>query len=177
MKTIFFIFFFILGRVSVVNSQDNLPLNLKLNLKVLNVTKLVDLTIEIIFKNNGNTDLLITRNFVYGYKKGLIPYKPADFIWEVEKIKNKHYIQQSIDGILDEAPIFIPENELYDTLKPGQIISHKFRLNLFYQLGKGSYRVRAKYIIPLASRLPIKFMYSKWLKFNIKNTISFGEIE
>ena len=175
MKLVFFALFF-LGKIMISNSQNVFPVAFTIELNTSKISKLIDLNSSITFKNNSDSFLLIPKYLQHGYKKGIIPYMFGDIIWEIEKNTKKGYIQQSVNIVIKQLPILLPENELYDTLLTGQKISRHFNLGIYYQLRRGSYRVRAKYMISLMVNKPKKYLYSKWVRFDITNVISYTKI-
>ena len=171
MKRIFFVFLFL---INALNSTCQKKINFLFSIKLdsFNVNEEKDLNIRLIFVNFGDTNLLVTRQLQYTYKKGIRP-KSGDLIWEVEKLSKGKYYEQSVKTLFSPLPFYVPKEEQFDTLAPKKNTFKIFPLYYFYQLDVGVYRVRAKYIIPSQSGLPIKFLYSNWLKFNIKKPIRY----
>lgn len=171
MKTAILVFLsFTLFLSSCCQKMKNLLFDIKLNSSI--VSQEGDLNIQLLFKNIGDTNILVTRLLQHTYKKGLRP-KTGDLVWEVESINENRYYEESVKTLFSPLPFYVPKGEQFDTLLPKKEIIKVFPLYHFYQLGVGSYRVRAKYIIPLEAKLPIKFLYSNWYKFNIQKEINY----
>ena len=173
MRVVVLIFLSLLGGLTG-SCQKKITLLFNIKLDTSNIIKMENLNIQLIFKNVGTTDLLVTRLFDYTYKEHVNRPKPVgDLIWEVEKFNQNKYIEQPITEISGNIPFYVPKEEQFDTLKPKKSIIKEYPLWDYYQLGVGSYRVRAKYVIPQGTGVPVKFLYSNWYKFYIKKPIRY----
>lgn len=118
--------------------------------------------------NDFNQNIYISKYLIYGYYDRVIDYddSAANLIWEVYKLVDSSYIAQKSIDLHPSFPLNTYINT-YDTLLPDQTVTNEFNLFGIYQFTRGTYRIRAKLILPPINMCCFKEVYSNWLTFHI----------
>lgn len=172
MKYIIFTIFFLFAYLSV-SPQTKYSLNVNITLPSLQIRKFDDLDILITFRNNSDSIFLIPKWFQYGYKKGVIEARYHNIIWEVGVLISGKYHEVTVTRMVKQLPNPLPEEEAYDTLNSKRKLVKRFNIGNYYDLRKGIYRIRARYVLGPAEGRPQKFVNSNWMPLYVKKDISF----
>jgi len=122
-----------------------------------------DITVNIKVKNIFAKNIKVPADELYvGYRDD----SHSDAVFEVEKIEGEVKIQRIPSGDYSYSEI-LRNGKIYKYLKKGRSKEYTFRLNRFYSLPKGIYRMRLNFFIPLINDLDVSTSYSNWSYFKI----------
>ncbi len=125
------------------------------------VSKWENLSITLKIRNASNKPLLITHYESWGVPED----SSAQFIIEVQKLKNGKYITQKSVGIIDNL---VFEDE-FDTIRVGDQMNYDFNFGGLFQIEPGPYRIRVRCRFSKLNSHSDSF--SGWAYFSVRNRL------
>ena len=156
---VFTMYLLLLNDLCKAQNIDPIKVSLKMTKNVMDSGQQIQMNISII--NNSLKKRKVPDELYIGYENDT----NSDMIFYVQKINRNVKLPQVPTS--DYAyPDFLQNGKRF--IEIGSKKEYDFNLDRFYNLQKGLYRTRAKFVIPWINNLKTKFVYSNWVYFNIK---------